>query len=161
VRPARQKGRRQVPFEADYVGFQIPDKFVVGYGLDFAERYRNLKNIGVLKASKQKLTDEPATQRRERRARPAAFRRVILGLGSGTGRLAKVAAAQGVHLVAQQGRTLKFQPTRRLLHFNLKLGDHGLHVVGAFRHDFLGRPIARAVVNVQSWPASNASCWWA
>lgn len=52
-----KKGRRQVPFEADYVGFQIPDKFVVGYGLDFAERYRNLKNIGVLKASKQKLTD--------------------------------------------------------------------------------------------------------
>jgi len=34
---------------ADYVGFQIPDEFVVGYGLDFAERYRNLPCIGVLK----------------------------------------------------------------------------------------------------------------
>jgi hypoxanthine phosphoribosyltransferase len=49
-----KKGRRQVPFEADFVGFEIPDKFVVGYGLDFAERYRNLTHIGVLKASRQK-----------------------------------------------------------------------------------------------------------
>ena len=44
-----KKGRRQVPFEADLVGFEIPDKFVVGYGLDFSERYRNLSCIGVLK----------------------------------------------------------------------------------------------------------------
>ncbi|HVU23301.1 MAG TPA: hypoxanthine phosphoribosyltransferase [Opitutus sp.] len=44
-----KKSRRLVPFEADLVGFQIPDKFVVGYGLDFAERYRNLHCIGVLK----------------------------------------------------------------------------------------------------------------
>lgn len=44
-----KKGRRKVPFEADHVGFEIPDKFVVGYGLDFAERYRNLPCIGVLK----------------------------------------------------------------------------------------------------------------
>lgn len=44
-----KKGRREVPFEAEYVGFEIPDKFVVGYGLDFAERYRNLPCIGVLK----------------------------------------------------------------------------------------------------------------
>jgi hypoxanthine phosphoribosyltransferase len=49
-----KKGRRLVPFEADLVGFEIPDKFVVGYGLDFAERYRNLKVIGVLKPEKQK-----------------------------------------------------------------------------------------------------------
>lgn len=41
--------RREVPFEADFVGFSIPDKFVVGYGLDFAELYRNLPCIGVLK----------------------------------------------------------------------------------------------------------------
>lgn len=49
-----KKGRRVVPFEADFVGFEIPDKFVVGYGLDFAERYRNLHCIGVLKPAKQK-----------------------------------------------------------------------------------------------------------
>ena len=37
--------------EADYVGFIVPDEFVVGYGLDFDERYRNLPYIGVLKPS--------------------------------------------------------------------------------------------------------------
>ena len=41
--------RRQVDIRPDYVGFQIPDQFVVGYGLDFAERYRNLPDVGVLK----------------------------------------------------------------------------------------------------------------
>jgi hypoxanthine phosphoribosyltransferase len=41
--------RRQVPIAMDYVGFEIPDKFVVGYGLDFAEGYRNLPFVGVLK----------------------------------------------------------------------------------------------------------------
>jgi hypoxanthine phosphoribosyltransferase len=40
--------RRIQPVQADYVGFEIPDAFVVGYGLDFAERYRNLPFIGVL-----------------------------------------------------------------------------------------------------------------
>jgi hypoxanthine phosphoribosyltransferase len=34
--------------EADYVGFKIPDKFVVGYGMDCAERYRNLPDICIL-----------------------------------------------------------------------------------------------------------------
>ncbi len=48
-----KRGRREVEFEADFVGFQIPDKFVVGYGLDFAERYRNLPCIGVLKPNLQ------------------------------------------------------------------------------------------------------------
>ena len=37
--------RRLMPVSADYVGFKIPDKFVVGYGLDFAERFRNLPDI--------------------------------------------------------------------------------------------------------------------
>jgi hypoxanthine phosphoribosyltransferase len=37
--------RRVAPIQADYVGFQIPDEFVVGYGLDYAERYRNLPDI--------------------------------------------------------------------------------------------------------------------
>jgi len=40
--------RRVHDIEADYVGFQIPDFFVIGYGLDFAERYRNLPFVGVL-----------------------------------------------------------------------------------------------------------------
>lgn len=44
--------RRQVPVTAHYIGFRIPDYFVVGYGLDFAERYRNLPFIGVLKPEK-------------------------------------------------------------------------------------------------------------
>jgi len=39
--------RRLMPIEADYVGFKIPDKFVVGYGLDYAERFRNLPDICV------------------------------------------------------------------------------------------------------------------
>src|SRR5947209_6784536 len=37
--------RRTVPVQADYVGFEIPDEFVVGYWLDYAERYRNLPDI--------------------------------------------------------------------------------------------------------------------
>ncbi|HEX8708879.1 MAG TPA: hypoxanthine phosphoribosyltransferase [Pyrinomonadaceae bacterium] len=46
-KPERRK--RDVKVEIDYLGFTIPDAFVVGYGLDFAERYRNLPFIGVLK----------------------------------------------------------------------------------------------------------------
>ncbi|HEX2490370.1 MAG TPA: hypoxanthine phosphoribosyltransferase, partial [Blastocatellia bacterium] len=41
--------RRRVVVTPDYCGFTIPDKFVVGYGLDYAERYRNLPYIGVVK----------------------------------------------------------------------------------------------------------------
>ena len=41
--------RRVADIEADYVGFVIPDAFVVGYGLDYAQRYRNLDYVGVLK----------------------------------------------------------------------------------------------------------------
>lgn len=41
--------RRKVPVNIDYCGFEIEDKFVVGYGLDFAGKYRNLPFIGVLK----------------------------------------------------------------------------------------------------------------
>ena len=40
--------RRVEKIKADYVGFEIPDYFVIGYGLDFAERYRNLPFVGVL-----------------------------------------------------------------------------------------------------------------
>lgn len=40
--------RRIQPIEADYVGFSIPDQFVIGYGMDFAEKYRNLPDICIL-----------------------------------------------------------------------------------------------------------------
>jgi hypoxanthine phosphoribosyltransferase len=40
--------RRVAKVRADYVGFKIPNEFVVGYGLDYAERYRNLADVGVL-----------------------------------------------------------------------------------------------------------------
>jgi hypoxanthine phosphoribosyltransferase len=40
--------RRKVELRAQYVGFEIPNKFVIGYGLDFAERYRNLPYVATL-----------------------------------------------------------------------------------------------------------------
>ena len=43
--------RRAKPIKADYVGFTIPDAFIVGYGLDYNEKYRNLPYVGVLKPS--------------------------------------------------------------------------------------------------------------
>ena len=47
----RKIGRQEVPFEPDFVGFTIPDKFVVGYGLDFNDEYRHLPYIGVITGS--------------------------------------------------------------------------------------------------------------
>ncbi len=41
--------RRKADLKADYVGFEVPDEFVVGYGLDYDEKYRNLPYIGILK----------------------------------------------------------------------------------------------------------------
>ena len=41
--------RRKVNIEPDYCGFEVPDEFVVGYGLDYDEKYRNLPYVGVLK----------------------------------------------------------------------------------------------------------------
>ena len=46
-----KKGEQAVPLDVRFPGFEIPSVFVVGYGLDFAERYRNLPYIGVLKPS--------------------------------------------------------------------------------------------------------------
>ena len=43
--------RRKAPFTPDYVGTEIPDEFIVGYGLDYNEKYRNLPYIGILKRS--------------------------------------------------------------------------------------------------------------
>ena len=43
--------RRKVDVEIDYCGFDIPDEFIVGYGLDFAQHYRNLSYLGVLRHS--------------------------------------------------------------------------------------------------------------
>jgi hypoxanthine phosphoribosyltransferase len=46
-----KEGKQRVPISCKYIGFSVPDEFVVGYGLDFAERYRNLPYIGVLRPS--------------------------------------------------------------------------------------------------------------
>jgi hypoxanthine phosphoribosyltransferase len=43
-----RRGRRKVDLHLDYVGFVVPDKFVIGYGLDLAQKYRNLPYIAVL-----------------------------------------------------------------------------------------------------------------
>jgi hypoxanthine phosphoribosyltransferase len=45
----RKLGRQEEPLDPDYCGFEIPDAFVVGYGLDYNDEYRNLPYIGVLK----------------------------------------------------------------------------------------------------------------
>ena len=47
----RKEGIQQVNLDVRYVGFDIPNEFVVGYGLDYAEKYRNLPYIGTLRAS--------------------------------------------------------------------------------------------------------------
>ena len=46
--------RRRTDIKADYVGFRIPNKFVVGYGVDFAERFRNLPYVGYIEEPKAK-----------------------------------------------------------------------------------------------------------
>jgi hypoxanthine phosphoribosyltransferase len=43
-----RRGRREVDLKLDYVGFVVPDKFVIGYGLDLGQKYRNLPHIAVL-----------------------------------------------------------------------------------------------------------------
>ena len=43
--------RREVPFQPDFCGAEVPDEFVVGYGLDYNETYRNLPFVGVLRRS--------------------------------------------------------------------------------------------------------------
>ena len=53
---------RELVIPVDYVGFTIPDRFVVGYGLDFAERYRNLPYIGVLRPEMYKHASGAAAE---------------------------------------------------------------------------------------------------
>lgn len=65
--------RRQVPVTAHYTGFRIPDYFVVGYGLDFAERYRNLPFLGVLKPDQYTA---PAREKRSPSPTHRGFRRM-------------------------------------------------------------------------------------
>ena len=69
-----KKARRIEKVEADYVGFEIPDLFVVGYGLDFAERYRNLPFVGVLhprmyRSDMTAETNPPKVKSRKRSSR--------------------------------------------------------------------------------------------
>lgn len=47
----RKRGRQEVPLEPDFCGFEIPNEFVVGYGLDYNDEYRHLPYIGVLPVS--------------------------------------------------------------------------------------------------------------
>src|ERR1700676_914845 len=59
------KGRERVKsVPVDYRGFEIPDRFVVGYGLDYAQRYRNLPYIGILKPSVYAPEDNPQSEHR-------------------------------------------------------------------------------------------------
>ncbi len=53
----RKAGQSQVPIKPDFVGFDIPDAFVVGYGLDYRDRYRNLPYLAVLEPDEMK--EEP------------------------------------------------------------------------------------------------------
>jgi len=64
--------RRVEKIEADYVGFEIPDFFVVGYGLDFAERYRNLPFVGVLRPQIYQPANPPGAAPASRTAKPPA-----------------------------------------------------------------------------------------
>ena len=54
--------RRKVQIAADYIGFTIPDEFVVGYGLDYSEKYRNLPFVGVLKPEVYEIPAEKELQ---------------------------------------------------------------------------------------------------
>jgi hypoxanthine phosphoribosyltransferase len=55
----RKVGRQEVPVEPDYCGFEIPDRFVVGYGLDYDDEYRHLPYVGVLPAGEPEPPKSP------------------------------------------------------------------------------------------------------
>ena len=50
--------RRRTDIKVDYVGFDIPNRFVVGYGVDFAERFRNLPYVGYIEEPEERMKDE-------------------------------------------------------------------------------------------------------
>ncbi|MCE2462383.1 MAG: hypoxanthine phosphoribosyltransferase [Dehalococcoidia bacterium] len=62
--------RRLVDVPLDYVGLEIPDEFVVGYGLDYLEKYRNLSFIGVLNPQDNEETQRPTAEARGKRVSP-------------------------------------------------------------------------------------------
>ena len=55
--------RRQVDLRVRYLGFEVPDEFVIGYGIDFAGAYRNLPDIHVLKPEESSLESPPAPEK--------------------------------------------------------------------------------------------------
>jgi hypoxanthine phosphoribosyltransferase len=59
----RKQGRQQVPFEPDYCGFEIPDAFVVGYGLDHNDEHRHLPYIAVLPPKDSATHEHPLSHR--------------------------------------------------------------------------------------------------
>jgi hypoxanthine phosphoribosyltransferase len=58
----RKLGRQKVPFEPDYCGFEIPDAFVIGYGLDYNDEYRHLPHVAVLPAGGPSDTAAPRSE---------------------------------------------------------------------------------------------------
>jgi hypoxanthine phosphoribosyltransferase len=55
----RKKGRQELPVEPDYCGFEIPNAFVVGYGLDFNDEFRHLPDVSILPPHPHLIEKEP------------------------------------------------------------------------------------------------------
>lgn len=64
----RKIGRQETPVELDYCGFDIPNVFVVGYGLDYHDEFRNLPDIAVLREKNPPLRRPPALEASERKS---------------------------------------------------------------------------------------------
>ena len=62
--------RRLVEVKVDYVGFDAPDEFLIGYGLDYLEKYRNLPFIGILKPGGKPQNGSGSTARGRRKRSP-------------------------------------------------------------------------------------------
>ena len=73
--------RRLVEIPVDYIGFEIPDQFVVGYGLDYGEVYRNLRYVGVLKPEVYGAAAEGEAARMTMHRRPLGQGRTMAALG--------------------------------------------------------------------------------